>query len=78
MEKSLGGFSKKSWGDWLNHKSNKERWIEAQGRSEEAEIDEGGEDLEDEEKIADAIDTEDLGAKADYEYAKEKSERLGL
>lgn len=37
---------------------------------EEAEIDEGGEDLEDE-KIADAIDTEDLGAKADYAYANE-------
>lgn len=39
--------------------------------SEEAEIDEGGEEMEDEEKIADAVDAEDLGAKADYEYAKE-------
>ena len=51
--------------------------------SEEAEIDEGGED---EEKIADAIDTEDLsrdlsqdlGARADAEWEKEKDERLGL
>lgn len=37
-------------------------------KSEEAEIDEDGEDAE---KIADAIDTEDLGAKADYVYANE-------
>ena len=30
----------------------------------------------DKEKIKDAIDTEDLGAKADYEYAKEKDESV--
>ena len=29
-----------------------------------------------EEKINDAIDTEDLGAKADYEWAKEKDESV--
>ena len=63
---------------WYNHKSNKEAWCEAQERNEEAEIDEGGEELEDEEKIADAIDTEDLGARADMEWTKEKDERLGL
>ena len=53
--------------------------------SEEVEIDEGGEEL-DEEKIADAIDSEnigkdlsqDLGARADAEWEKEKDERLGL
>ena len=37
-----------------------------------------GKRLEDEEKIADAIDTEDLGARADMEWTKEKDERLGL
>ena len=41
--------------------------------NEEAEIDEGGEE-EDEEKINDAIDTEDLGARADMEWSKEKDE----
>ena len=48
--------------------------------SEEAEIDEGGEEIteEDEEKIADAIDTTDLGARADMEWTNEKDERLGL
>ena len=48
--------------------------------SEEVEIDEGGEEItkEDEEKINDAIDTTDLGAKADMEWTKEKDERLGL
>ena len=45
--------------------------------SEEVEIDEGGEEIteEDEEKIADAIDTTDLGAKADMEWSKEKDEK---
>ena len=43
--------------------------------NEEAEIDEGGEELEDEEKINDAIDTTDLGAKADMEWSKEKDEK---
>ena len=40
---------------------------------EEAEIDEGGEEIteEDEEKISDAIDTTDLGARVDMEYALE-------
>ena len=47
---------------------------------EEAEIDEGGEEIteEDEEKINDAIDTTDMGARADMEWTKEKDERLGL
>ena len=52
--------------------------IIAKQESEEAEIDEGGEELEDEEKIADAIDTTDLGARSDMEWEKEKDERLGL
>ena len=49
----------------------------AKQESEEAEIDEGGEEItkEDEEKINDAIDTEDLGARADMEWSKEKDER---
>ena len=44
--------------------------------SEEVEIDEGGEELEDEEKINDAIDTTDLGARADMEWSKEKDEKV--
>ena len=53
---------------------------ETKEANEEAEIDEGGEEItgEDEEKIADAIDTTDLGARSDMEWAKEKDERLGL
>ena len=68
--------SQEQLNSWYKHKSNKEKWCEAQ-ESEEAEIDEGGEEItkEDEEKINDAIDTEDLGAKADMEWSKEKDEK---
>lgn len=72
QQKALENYTKESWAKWLNHKSNKERWIEAQERIAD-ETDEA-----DEEKIADAIDMEDLGARADYEWEKEKDERLGL
>ncbi|KKR09555.1 MAG: hypothetical protein UT43_C0017G0006 [Parcubacteria group bacterium GW2011_GWC1_39_29] len=42
----------------------------------EDEKEEEKEDKEYEEEIKDAIDTEDLGAKADYEYTKEKDESV--
>ena len=46
---------------------------------EEAEIDEAGRNYQRRRgKINDAIDTTDLGAKADMEWTKEKDERLGL
>ena len=77
--KDLGGKPRKSFqhknklNSWYNYKnSTKKRGCEAQRKKRRNEIDEVGKRLEDEEKIADAIDTEDLGARADMEWTKKR------
>ena len=67
----------KEQGRIINERAVNEILFEIEAPIKEVEIDEDGEETkeEDEEKINDAIDTTDLGARADMEWQNEKDNK---